>query len=155
METFFKVLGVLMLSFTGLCLVDSNTRGNPKINNFFSKIQNNYNKINKSLEVLSFTSGLKALSKLYWWISIVFLALSLFSNKLISKSLGYTFFLVFVFTLMSWFSINWFIDHKKTLFKGSKNIVLIILSPIVLGVFDLLIGEKLTSYFFIWNFLHL
>ena len=145
----FKVIGVLILSFNSLSLIANNTRGNPKINKFFSNIQDSYNKLNRDLEILSFTTGLEALSKLYGWASIIFLTLFLISNKFISKNLGYAFFLVFAFVLMSWFSIKWFIDHKETLFKGSKNIILMILSPIILGAFDLLIGENLTSDFFI------
>ncbi|WP_201576707.1 hypothetical protein [Psychrobacter sp. H8-1] len=149
METLFRVIGVLMLSFTSLCLVDSNTRGNPTINKFFSNIQDSYNKLNKNLEILSFTAGLKALRELYGWASLLFFTLFLIISKFIGTDSGYVSFLVFAFVFMSWFSINWFIDHKNTIFRRSGNIVLVILSPIILGGFDLLTGENLTSGFYI------
>lgn len=149
METLFRVVGVLILSFISLCLVGSNTRGNPKINKFFSNIQGSYNRLNKNLEVLSFTAGLKALRQLYGWASILFFTLFLIISKFIGMDSGYVSFLVFVFVFMSWFSINWFIDHKNTIFKRLGNIILVILSPIILGGFDLLIGENLTSGFYI------
>ncbi|MBE0445805.1 hypothetical protein [Psychrobacter sp. FME5] len=149
METLFRVLGVLIVSFNSLSLVESSTRGNQRINKFFSDIQDSYNKLNRNLEILSFVEGIKALSKFYGWASLIFFTLFFISNKFISKDLGYVFFLVFAFVFMSWFSIKWFIDHKNTIFKGSRNVILMILSPILLGGFDLLIGENLTSDFFI------
>ena len=123
METLFRVVGVLILSFISLCLVGSNTRGNPKINKFFSNIQGSYNRLNKNLEVLSFTAGLKALRQLYGWASILFFTLFLIISKFIGMDSGYVSFLVFVFVFMSWFSINWFIDHKNTIFKRLGNIL--------------------------------
>lgn len=142
-----KISLTLLVVLISVYWVGEKAKRNPKIDAFLSAIEGHYSKLNSRLEDATTISGLRFLRRLYGWASVLFFvcffAFQRFSQP--SPTSFLSLFWVFGFAFMGWFSISWVIDHKKTIGEFSKNTVLLIFGPLLMGVFDVLFYTKFTE----------
>lgn len=133
-----KFLLSLLMYFIILYLIGDRVRLNPKIDNFIGEIEGRYSKLNELLESTTVKEGLFFLRKVYGLLSILSICIILFIMKfrfLSEASILYTY-PVFLLLFMGWFSIKWVTEHKKTVFEHSKMEVMIVLTPLMIGILD-------------------
>jgi len=142
-----KITLTLLVVLISIYWVGEKVRKNPKIDAFLSAIEGNYSRLNSRLEDATTISGLRFLRQLYGWVSIfLFVCLFVFQRFFqLSSASFFSLFWLFGFAFMSWFSIKWVIDHKNTMDEFSKNNVLIIFGPLLMGVLDIVFHTPFTE----------
>ncbi|AMK76912.1 MULTISPECIES: hypothetical protein [Methylomonas] len=144
-----KIILTCFVVLISVYWVGEKARRNPKIDAFLSSIEGHYSTINEWLEDSTTMAGLKFLRRLYGWLSII-LCILLFATSHFSPpnwSSTLSLFSVFAFMFMGWFSIKWVTEHKNTIAELSRDDVLIIFSPVFLGVFDVLFKTPFVNIF--------
>jgi hypothetical protein len=142
-----KLILSLLIAVISIYWVGEKARRNPKINNFLNVVEGKYSKLNEILEDATVISGLKYLQKLYGWISIFIPVLFFVFNKIfhLDKDLTIYVFWVFSFSFMGWISIRWVLDHKKAVKEMSKNNLLFVFIPILLGLLAFLFDSTIMN----------
>ncbi|VEE72854.1 hypothetical protein [Yersinia pseudotuberculosis] len=130
----------LLMYFITLYLIGDRIRLNPKIDKFIGAIEGRYSKLNELLENVTVKEGLFFLRKTYGFLSIISFTIIILIMKfrlLSEESILYTY-PIFLLIFLSWFSIQWVTEHKKTVFKNLLMEVIIVLSPLMLIFLDFL-----------------
>ncbi|MGO2303920.1 MAG: hypothetical protein ACTH5W_04380 [Providencia sp.] len=130
-----------------LYLIGERIRRNPKIDAFIATIEKNYSKINELLENTTVKEGLFFLRKIYGWLSLLSFTIILLLLKLRflpDESILYTYPLFLIF-FISWFSIKWVTEHKKTVFENLTMEVIIIIAPLAVGFLDIIAGTDIVK----------
>ncbi|WP_072430228.1 hypothetical protein [Chitinimonas taiwanensis] len=132
------ILAVLISAYW----IGERIRRNPKIDKFLSALEGGYSKLNERLEESTIMDGLRLLRKYYGWISVALFICILVVQRLPQSTPMATLrlFSVFGFAFMGWFSIKWVTEHKSTIVEISRDNVLIVFGPLLLGIFDILFG---------------
>lgn len=142
-----KLLLNIVQIFIGIYWAGEVARQNPKVDSFVAQLESGYEKFNLGLNDTKIVEGLAALRRIYGWLAVAtiifFFAFSRFFAG--SPRLGYLWSLSFIVSLFGWFSIKWCLDHKKTVSEFGPQIALIVFGPLLMGVFDLLMGTPFTQ----------
>lgn len=142
-----KIFLTLLVVLISVYWVGEKARNNPSIDLFLSSIEGHYSSLNERLKDATVVMGLRFLRRLYGWASIFFF-ICLFAMQYFLQPDPINLlplFWAFALTFMGWFSIKWVIDHKSTVSEVSKNNVLIIFGPLLMGVFDICFNTKFTE----------
>ncbi|MES2824958.1 MAG: hypothetical protein V4732_15240 [Pseudomonadota bacterium] len=144
-----KLILSLLIALTSVYWVGEKVRRNPKINHFLNSIEGNYSKLNEMFEDATIRIGLKYLQKIYGWISFSIPILFFIFNKIfdLNKEITSYVFWCFSFSFMGWFSIRWVLDHKKAVKELSKNNLLFVCTPILLGLLAFLFDSSIMTIF--------
>jgi hypothetical protein len=149
-----KIILTLIVVFISLYGVGEKIRLNPKIDAFLSSIEGRYAKLNELIEDTTVREGLFLLRKIYGWASIgLFIAVLVVIKSSPTES-GYILpsFWLFSFSFMGWFSIDWVIDHRKTVSELLENNAFIffamVFGPLLIGISDLISNTLFTSRLF-------
>ncbi len=132
----------LIIYIITLYLIGDRIRLNPKIDKFINDVEGRYSKINELLEKSTVKEGLSFLRKIYGWLSVlVFAILFLIMRfKILSEDLILYTYPFFLLIFMGWFSIKWVMEHKKTVFQNIGMEIVMIFSPLLLGLLDFFAG---------------
>lgn len=133
----------------GVYLIGNKVRVNPKIDSIVSLVELRYSIINRKLEEATVRSGLMLLRRFYGLASITAGIIIITAQYIINDiNLLLNGFWIFSFFFMSWLSIKWVLDHKKTIASSFKMKRLLILVPVLFGLIDLFIETSLTDKLF-------
>jgi len=139
-----------MLKFTlsviqiliGIYWAGDAARQNPKIDAFVAQLEGGYGAFNRQLQDVKIRDGLVVLRKLYGWLAIAATVMFLVAARFVGPKtvLGTFWSAAFCMTVFGWFSIKWCMEHKKTVFEQGAHVALLVFSPFLMAVFDVLMG---------------
>ncbi|MFC4296671.1 hypothetical protein ACFO0J_01285 [Castellaniella hirudinis] len=124
-------------------------RQNQKIDELVTYLENGYDSFNKKLKDAKINESLLSLKKLYGWSAVLFFSMSFVLPRLIESnpSLFNVPLLVSFGSAFGWFSIKWCLHHRKTVQEIGPQILLMIFSPVLVGIFDLLFNISFMHIF--------
>ncbi|WP_345977567.1 hypothetical protein [Sulfurimonas sp. HSL3-7] len=119
-------------------------RQNKKVDDFVAQLEKGYQSFNQNLQETTISNGLIVLRKFYGWFAFVSLVMifSMGALSIRNPELAYIFSLFLIGSCLSWFSIKWVTEHKKTISEIGPQAALFVFSPLLMGAFDFIFGTS-------------
>jgi len=140
-------LQTTLLVLAGIYGFGDMARQNAKFDNFVSEIELGYASFNMKLANLEVREALITLGKWFGWLTILLLLVIMFLRPTIHSHPSLYFWINYLLLAFAvqWASIRWCLNHKKSAHELGRTALMIISTPILIGLLEILSGISMTD----------
>jgi hypothetical protein len=137
---------VLIQVLIGFYWAGDMARQSSKIDTLVSGLEDSYGSFNTRLKDARVMTGLAALRRFYGWIAVVATITLLIFPSIIGPNQAFAGLasVALLMSILGWFSIKWWLDHKNTASEIGSRLALFIFLPLLIAIFDTILSTPFT-----------